>query len=154
MTSEKGFSLMELMVVVAIIAVLSAFAVPNMVRWRSNMQFNNGVRMLKSAIESTRMSAIKSNMSARMTFVDGGNSFDTVEWDLEVNNFGAARTNPLPTGVVLESSDFADDRLQFTSRGMPQGGVGGVLVLQNTAGDLCRRIVVDNVGTTRIVECP
>jgi type IV fimbrial biogenesis protein FimT len=154
MRSEKGFTIMELMVVIAIIAILSAIAVPNMIRWRNNMQFNSAVRMLKSAIENTRMNAIKSNMPARLDFVDGGHSFNTVAWDLAANDFNAARTYRLPPEVVLENSDFANDQLQFTSRGMPQGGLGGALVLQNTAGDLCRQIVVDNVGTSRIVECP
>ncbi|RJP87660.1 MAG: prepilin-type N-terminal cleavage/methylation domain-containing protein [Desulfobacteraceae bacterium] len=153
MKKNAGFTLMELMISIAIVATLSAIAVPNMIVWRNNMQFNASVRMVKSAIEGVRMHAIKSNMPARLDFTDGGDTFDIVKWDPVANAFGAAETFELPTGAFIATTNFTGDQLQFNSRGMPDNALGGTLRLENDAG-LCRRVVVANVGSSRIDECP
>lgn len=154
MRKESGFTIMELMVAIAIIAILSAVATPNMISWRNNTQFNSAIRSVKSAIEETRMNAVKSNLPARLDFIDGGRSFKTLKWDMTANNFGAPRTHRLPPDVILVNSNFTDDQLQFTGRGMPLSALGGTLTLKNVKGNLCRCIVVASVGTSRISECP
>jgi prepilin-type N-terminal cleavage/methylation domain-containing protein len=151
MKKNAGFTLMELMISIAIFAILSGIAVPNMIRWRNNMQFNSAVRMVKSTIESTRMSAIKANMPARLEFTDGGHSFTTRRWDPDANALAGPVTHQLPPGVVLADSNFTGDQLDFTSRGLSGAGT---LTLRDAEGDLCRRIRVTVVGTSRIMNCP
>lgn len=154
MKNNFGFTLMELMVTIAIVAILSAVAVPNMIRWRNNMQFNSGVRQMKIAIEDTRMEAIKANMPSRMVFTDGGTTFDSEKWDSAANAFAPPQTHQLPTGVRLANSNFTADELRFDGRGMPNTLLGGTLRIENTDGSMCRRIIVASVGTSRIDECP
>lgn len=154
MKNNAGFTLMELMVTIAIIGIMSAIAVPNMITWRNSMQFNSAVRQVKISIEQTRMDAIKANMPSRIDFIDGSNTFNTVRWDPTANAFAAPNTHQLPPGVILANSNFANDQLRFSSRGMPANVIGGTLRLQNTSGSLCRLIVIANVGTSRIADCP
>ena len=154
MKSNAGFTLMELMVTIAIIGTLSAVAVPNMISWRNNAQFNSGVRQMKIAIEGTRMKAIKANMPSRMVFTDGGTTFDTEKWDSAANAFAAPQTHQLPPGVRLANSNFGGDQLRFDGRGMPNTLLGGTLQIENTDGSRCLRIIVASVGTSRIDECP
>ena len=150
MKNNSGFTLIELMVSIAIFAILSAIAIPNMIAWRNHIQFNSAVRTLKISIEETRMAAIRSNMPARMDFIDGGNTFDTVRWDPIANTFATPVTHQLPPGTILANSSFASDELQFNSRGMSNNGT---VTLRNDSG-LCSQIVVAMVGSSRIDVCP
>lgn len=154
MKRNAGFTLMEMMVTIAIIAIISAVAVPNMIAWRNNMQVNSAARLVKSSIESARMAAIRTNMPTRMDFTDGGRTFDMVKWDPATNTFGAPETIQLPPGVVLANSNFVNDQLRFASRGMPTNAIGGTLQLEDDSGSRCRQVVVANVGSSRIANCP
>jgi type IV fimbrial biogenesis protein FimT len=154
MNKNSGFTIMELMVAIAIVGILSAVAVPNMIAWRNNMQFNSAVRMVKVSIEGTRMAAIRSNMPAHMEFTVGGDSFDTVRWDPIANAFAPPVTIQLPPGTILAGSTLGGNRLQFNGRGMPTNAFGGTLRIENTTGSLCRRIIVANLGSSRIDDCP
>lgn len=154
MKNNSGFTIMELMVAIAIIGILSGIAIPNMIAWRNNMQFNSAVRMVKISIEDTRMAAIRANMPARMEFTVGGDSFDTVRWDPIANAFAAPVTIQLPPGTILAGSTLGGNRLQFNSNGMLNNAFGGTLRIENTTGSLCRRIVVANLGSSRIEDCP
>ena len=56
--SKKGFTLVEIMIVVAIIGILAAIAIPNFVRYRKSAQANaciGNLKQLQSAVEQLRM---------------------------------------------------------------------------------------------------
>jgi prepilin-type N-terminal cleavage/methylation domain-containing protein len=154
MKRNAGFTLIEMMITIGIIAIISAVAVPNMIAWRNNMQMNSAARLMKSSIESSRMAAIRTNMPSQVNFIDGGTSFNMLRWDPAANAFGVPETIQLPAGVVLEDSNFVNDQLRFTSRGMPANAIGGTLQLEDDSHSLCRLIVVANVGSSRIANCP
>lgn len=152
MKNKNGFTLMEMLMVIGTIALLSVIAVPSVVAWRNGAQMGSAVRLVKNYIEQTRLTAIKSNMPARMEFTDGANTFDTVRWDPEADAFAAPVVVSLPPGFAI-STNFVGDRLQFNSNGM-LNSFGGTLRVESVASDLCRLIVVTGAGSSRIDTCP
>lgn len=65
---ESGFSLFELMVVIAMIAILSTIVIPNFMTWRSNANLRGSVFNLKSDLEMAKMRAIRSGDSVAIVF--------------------------------------------------------------------------------------
>jgi type II secretion system protein H len=61
MQKDKGFTLVEMMVVIAIMAIISAIAVPNFYSFAAGMKLRSASRDLYSALQKTRMNAIRQN---------------------------------------------------------------------------------------------
>ena len=58
---KKGFTLVEIMIVVAIIAILAAVAIPNFVRYRKTSQMNaciSNLKQIQAAVEQARMGGV------------------------------------------------------------------------------------------------
>uniref|UniRef100_UPI00405774FD pilus assembly FimT family protein n=1 Tax=Candidatus Electrothrix sp. TaxID=2170559 RepID=UPI00405774FD len=64
----SGFTLMEMIIVIAIIAVLSAVAIPNLLPMRSEIKLKGAVRELMGDMQKTRMLAIKENKDFAIVF--------------------------------------------------------------------------------------
>ena len=61
MRKDKGFTLIEMMVVIAIMAIVSAIAIPNFYSYAAGMKLRSASRDLYSTLQNTRMKAIRQN---------------------------------------------------------------------------------------------
>jgi len=64
MNMKKGFTLIEIMIVVAIIAILAAIAIPNFISYRQTAQLNackSNINTLNGATEAWRIKEDKKN---------------------------------------------------------------------------------------------
>lgn len=75
--NESGFSLFELMVVIAIIGIMSTIAIPNYISWRNNAALRGTAFELKSEMESLKMRAIKTGGNIGIVFTSSG--YETFE---------------------------------------------------------------------------
>ncbi len=87
MKDKKGFTLIELMIVVAVIGVIAAFAVPNLVK-------SKGV-----AREGAALSAVRSLVNAQVTYVSVRNS-GTFAADLSTLEAAGLIDSVLASGTI------------------------------------------------------
>jgi type IV fimbrial biogenesis protein FimT len=130
MRKRAGFTLLELMVVIAIVGILSAIGVPNLIGWRQNMNFTTSVQRTVSVMHSAKMHAVKENIPAVIIFDMGSQNFRAfVDRSNPPNNVWDPDTDRLidfyemPQGVRIAQSSFAGtgnlSRVRFDGRGLP-----------------------------------
>ena len=117
--SSKGFTLVEIMIVVAIIALLAAIAVPGFLRARKRSQASrvvNDLRLIDSAVDQY---AIENNKATGATvgtadwalFMKKNSSLYNTAADLFGNTYGTQTVDSLPkvpANTWLTLSDVAD----------------------------------------------
>ena len=97
---RAGFTLVEIMIVVAIIALLAAIAVPGFLRARKRSQASriiNDLRLIDSAVDQY---AIETNKSS-------GNTVNTTDW----TNYLKAGTNLYTTGKDILGNDYGAQKV-------------------------------------------
>jgi len=62
-----GFSLIELMVVVAVLGILTAFALPSYSVWMENTRIRNAAESIQAGLQIARIEAIKHNAPVQFT---------------------------------------------------------------------------------------
>jgi len=147
---QAGITLMELMVVIAIIAILSGIAIPNAINWRNNAQVNSAARGLYSDLQSARTLAIKENRDCTVTFNNSGRGSYTVSMEnkadktINFSKYGA---------VALNSANFNNsNEITFRSNGFAYDAngnlTGGSVELH---GAINIEIVLTPLGNVRIM---
>ncbi len=89
----RGFSVLELMVVVAMILTASTVAIPTMINVLSNSTLRKGMENVSSAFQNGRGLAVKQNMIARMRFQLNGSNW-VVYVDNGANPAGLTTSSP------------------------------------------------------------
>jgi prepilin-type N-terminal cleavage/methylation domain-containing protein len=64
----RGFSLVEMVLVVAIIAIVSGIAVPQILNSSRQMKLSGAARQVERELQTARMKAVKSNRAIRVRF--------------------------------------------------------------------------------------
>ncbi len=124
---DKGFTLIELMVVIAIIAIFSSFAVPNMISWRNDYKLKGAYENLKADLRLAQGRALRERAIVSVVFsssrydifLDNGAGGGT-EGDYNRNGSEPLiRNRMFPAGVNidLDATTVADDQTQFNARG-------------------------------------
>ena len=150
MRNSSGFTVIELMVIIAIVATLAAIAIPNFIGWLPKRHLQSSASDVQAAINLAKMTAIKENTNVDLEFDPNTEKYKISYTDLDRDGNPFLRTfrdKRLSPGINLQSTDFTDNKLTFTSRGLAMEG--GDIILKNKRGEE-RKINVTITGMSRI----
>src|SRR3989339_433835 len=68
MFRKYGFTLLELMIVIAVMGILATIAAPNFMRYMAERRLNGAARMVMSDLMNARMLAVTLNRNVQVTF--------------------------------------------------------------------------------------
>lgn len=171
MTRPHGFTLVELMVTLAVLAILASIAVPGFQNLIQNNRATSMANELTTAMNLARSEAVKRGIEVSVC-PDGGTWWDgtTGGWFIDIsddcggNSDDALRawSDPPPRTTIVPNID-GDNRVTFGSLGQREsGGIDNagdplfVIVPDNCQGERARSLDIGpggHVSTSRIA-CP
>ena len=162
--SNKGFSLLEMLIVIGITATLIGIAVPNMLQAIRFYRINSASRQVAAQIRTARLAAVTTNRTMIVRFnCPAARQYRFVEFtgDPVIDNAAnrCAAPYPDPDPVALPNNDgpprWLPDTMNFgavqdlriSTTGLVTPLAGGVpAVIQVTNGALTRQITVSAAG--------
>jgi prepilin-type N-terminal cleavage/methylation domain-containing protein len=128
---SNGFSLLEVLVVIAILALAGVVAIPNLIDWRSHMRLRAAATELKENLELAKTMAAKENMYIYVEFVPLEGKYRLSYKDLD-GNMIPIKEERLPQDVIIDKTHaqytVTNDKTGFNSRG---GANNCTIVLTN-----------------------
>lgn len=127
-----GFSLIELIIVIALISIIAAFAVPVWQRYTANTNLKSAAREVMADISNARQQAVEENLDFyRLAFSVASNNYALFRTDTGATSW----TKPvasLGNGVLIGSVNFSGgSTVSFQARGTVSMGN---LTLRNGLG--------------------
>jgi type II secretion system protein H len=153
MSRNKGFTLIELMVVIAIVAIMAGVMAPSFMQWRDRSKVQGDASNLRAAFETAKLRAIKHNTNVVVTFPDT-TSFQAF---IDTNNNGAQDAGEetlfnrtLAPGVTITNNTFAGNDMAFNPRGMANGPNSTGTITMTSPGGERYSVVVSSFGRVRM----
>jgi type IV fimbrial biogenesis protein FimT len=153
MHRHSGFTLIELMTIIGIIAILFTIAIPNYIGWLPKYRLGSAARDLLSAMQYGRLTAVKNNADVQVKFYPDQDNY-RVFADYNGNQDQDAgeptiRSGQMPKGVYLKETNFAGNAFYFDGRGLASGS-GGTISLETDSKNQTQ-IRVNRTGNSRIL---
>jgi prepilin-type N-terminal cleavage/methylation domain-containing protein len=158
--ARRGFSIVELLIVVLVGGILTAMAIPKFQSTMLNMQLNSTVSTISAAVSQTRYSAIMNSQIYTLVFTVAPNTYTTYV----VTNVTTSTSNAsasLPNLAILVNGGtaatytytFCPNGVVYGAGGICTGNANAPPALTITNGGRQENINVSSVGnvqTTRI----
>ena len=166
MRKHSGFTIVELIIVIALIGILAAFAVPNFIGWLPNYRLRSAAQDLYSNFQKAKLTAVKRNKNCAVRF-DNTGYMVFVDDDPEDFKIGGSEdvivqvawADYKSISVAMADITFANNAeatpvpcMAFRPNGLPTeygGGFGnGTTPITNTNGRTMS-VIVSQAGSIR-----
>ncbi|HKP00095.1 MAG TPA: GspH/FimT family pseudopilin [Nitrospiraceae bacterium] len=135
-THNTGFTMIEVMIVVAIIGIASAIAAPNYLLWHSRSELRQGITEVQNQLLLARMAALSRNapVTVAISLVNGTVQTTTTNAATGAQGLGSSLRLPHvvdlrvgPSAAWTSVVAPATATVSFNSMGMRSGGPGPTL---------------------------
>ena len=143
---QRGFTLIEVMIAVAIVGILVMVAVPNYLQWNARYQLKQGTTELAGSLNLARMAAMNRNQAVTVTLA-------LASGRVNVDFGGALAPIVLPQAIV---GFTGGPTVQFTRQGLSGSAANVPLTLVSQQGTVYSLVVTPSgkVNWCAHATCP
>jgi len=149
---ESGFTLIEMMIVIAVLAIMAAIAIPNFMSLLPGMRLNGAARQVMGDLMAARMKAVKLNKKTKVFFdndhqyriCDDADNSGKVD-DGEGDDVGRSIQDNYPD-VTIDKGDYNDPVFQ------PRGTASIIILTLTNSEDAQKKVKVHLTGRIMIED--
>lgn len=122
--SNKGFTLVELMIVIAIIGILSSVSMYGWLGYQNNVNLKTAAAEVMSDIASCKQLSVSKGCDYIMQFTDGSPTYTiTAPTCAPPPSTQTKSLTSFGSGLTVSNTNFTSDRVNFIPRGTSSFGV-------------------------------
>lgn len=143
---NAGFSLTELMVIIGIMALMSAIAMPNLIGWLPKYRMGSAARDILGTFEFARLTAVKRNAVTLVT-LDYANELVRITVGADT-----VRTIRMPAGIDLKQPASNSLGASFNFNGQGMANKAGDVLISNGGRHPDKKVTLGAGGSIKIAN--